>query len=60
MMRMGQMVERGRMREYDASVMVGQRFANEYVAPVANSTSTTTNQSGSEGQTENTEENTNE
>lgn len=34
MMNMGAMVERGRMREYDASVMVGQKFANEYIAPV--------------------------
>ena len=36
MLTMGKMVERGRMREYDASVMVGQKFANEYVAPVVN------------------------
>jgi hypothetical protein len=32
---MGNMVKSGRIREYDASVMVGQKFANEYVAPVA-------------------------
>lgn len=38
MMRMGQMVERGRMREFDASVAIGQKFANEYVAPTVQDT----------------------
>lgn len=33
MMRMGEMVKSGRVREYDASVAVGQKFAKEYVEP---------------------------
>jgi hypothetical protein len=45
MMNMGQLVKSGRIREYDASVAVGQRFANEYVTPAmreqANTTTTT-------------------
>ena len=41
MMRMGQMVERGRIREFDASVAIGQKFANEYVAPVASEVNAT-------------------
>lgn len=43
MMQMGTMVKSGRMREYDASVMVGQKFANEYVAPVASDASSSEN-----------------
>ena len=47
MMNMGQMVKSGRMREYDASVAVGQRFANEYVTPAmqedADANTTTSN-----------------
>lgn len=42
MMNMGNMVSSGRVREYDASVAIGQKFANEYVAPVASEPSNTT------------------
>ena len=52
MMNMGKMVERGRMREFDASVMVGQKFANEYVAPVAQSQQ----EDGGVGESQNTKE----
>ena len=58
MMNMGKMVERGRVREFDASVMVGQKFANEYVAPVAQQSSS--DQDGSVGESKDTEKDTNE
>ena len=43
MMNMGNMVSSGRVREYDASVAIGQKFANEYVAPVASESRTESN-----------------
>lgn len=48
-MQMGSMVKSGRMREYDASVMVGQKFANEYVAPVASEANATTDSENAGG-----------
>lgn len=49
MMNMGQMVSSGRVREYDASVAIGQKFANEYVAPVAGEAMTQSNTTTSSG-----------
>lgn len=33
MLKLGGLVESGHVREFDASVMVGQKFANEFIAP---------------------------